>query len=202
MIVVISENNEFFEEFTVLVSYGLHEKYGSVTGIEYQFVLFINLWCKEGWNSLDTVVAAEGLGLTLQSSGSLKEAQELFERCLDARKTLLPEDHFQIGANMLHIARVVMLNSNQLRRMHVSDAIAELDKAKGLLNNAIRIAWQVINKLKGPSKKQGYGVSGEIGRDGRAALIILLQSLDALGLLEINRQELQESGVRKFVIHS
>ena len=40
---------------------------------------------------------------------------------------------------MLHIARVVMLNSNQLRRMHVSDAIAELDKAKGLLNNAIRL---------------------------------------------------------------
>ncbi|XP_022772044.1 kinesin light chain isoform X4 [Durio zibethinus] len=147
-----------------------------------------------GWNSLDTVVAAEGLGLTLQSSGSLKEAQELLERCLDARKTLLPEDHIQIGANMLHIARVVMLNSNQLRRMHVSDAIAELDKAKGLLNNAIRIAWQVINKLKRQSKKQDYGVSGENGRDGHAALIILLQSLDSLGLLEINRKELLESG--------
>ncbi|XP_022772042.1 uncharacterized protein LOC111314693 isoform X2 [Durio zibethinus] len=148
----------------------------------------------KGWNSLDTVVAAEGLGLTLQSSGSLKEAQELLERCLDARKTLLPEDHIQIGANMLHIARVVMLNSNQLRRMHVSDAIAELDKAKGLLNNAIRIAWQVINKLKRQSKKQDYGVSGENGRDGHAALIILLQSLDSLGLLEINRKELLESG--------
>ncbi|KAE8713351.1 40S ribosomal protein S28-like [Hibiscus syriacus] len=146
-----------------------------------------------GWNSLDTVVAAEGLGLTLQSSRNLKEAQELLERCLDARRTLLPEDHVQIGANMLHIARVAMLNSDQHRNTNISDAIAELDKAKGLLNNAIRIAWQVIDKLKTQSKKQGYGVSGETGRDGHVALIILLQSLDALGLLEINRQELQDS---------
>ncbi|XP_012471186.1 uncharacterized protein LOC105788704 isoform X4 [Gossypium raimondii] len=150
----------------------------------------------KGWNSLDTVVAAEGLGLTLQSSGSLKEAQELLERCLDARKTLLPEDHIQIGANMLHIARVVMLNYNQLRGMHVSDAIAELDKAKGLLNNAIRIARKVISKSKTQNKKQGYGVSGETRRDGYAAVIILLQSLNELGLLEINRLELQESGAK------
>ncbi|XVE71999.1 hypothetical protein DITRI_Ditri11bG0003100 [Diplodiscus trichospermus] len=91
----------------------------------------------KGWNSLDTVVAAEGLGLTLQSTGRLKEAQELLERCLDARKSLLPEDHIQLGANMLHLARVLMLDSNQHRRMHVSDAITELDKAKSLLNSAI-----------------------------------------------------------------
>ncbi|PPD68944.1 hypothetical protein GOBAR_DD34171 [Gossypium barbadense] len=150
----------------------------------------------QGWNSLDTVVAAEELGLTLQSSGSLKEAQELLERCLDAWKTLLPEDHIQIGANMLHIARVVMLNYNQLRGMHVSDAIAEIDKAKGLLNNAIRIARKVISKSKTQNKKQGYGVSGETRRDGYAAVIILLQSLNELGLLEINRLELQESGAK------
>ncbi|KAK3030604.1 hypothetical protein RJ639_039690, partial [Escallonia herrerae] len=49
----------------------------------------------KGWNSLDTVIAAEGLALTLQSLGSLREAQELLERCLDARKTLLSEDHIQ-----------------------------------------------------------------------------------------------------------
>ncbi|OMP05342.1 Tetratricopeptide-like helical [Corchorus capsularis] len=50
----------------------------------------------QGWDSLDTVIAAEGLALTLQSSGSLKEAQELFERCLGVRKALLPEDHIQV----------------------------------------------------------------------------------------------------------
>ncbi|OMO99270.1 Tetratricopeptide-like helical [Corchorus olitorius] len=150
----------------------------------------------QGWDSLDTVIAAEGLALTLQSSGSLKEAQELFERCLGVRKTLLPEDHIQIGANMLHLARVIMLNCNQHWRMHVSEAIAELDKAKDLLNNSIRIAGQVIYKLeRQKGKNQNNGLSG---RDGREALIILLQSLDALGVLEINRQELQEPGVKVF----
>ena len=35
---------------------------------------------KQGWNSLETIIAAEGLALTLQSAGSLKEAEELLER--------------------------------------------------------------------------------------------------------------------------
>ncbi|RVW30563.1 Retrovirus-related Pol polyprotein from transposon TNT 1-94 [Vitis vinifera] len=48
-----------------------------------------------GWNSLDTVIAAEDLALTLQSVGRLREAQELLQRCLDVRKSLLPEDHIQ-----------------------------------------------------------------------------------------------------------
>uniref|UniRef100_A0A162A0Z5 Uncharacterized protein n=1 Tax=Daucus carota subsp. sativus TaxID=79200 RepID=A0A162A0Z5_DAUCS len=49
----------------------------------------------KGWNSLETVIAAEGLALTLQSVGSSREAQELFERCLHARKMLLSKDHIQ-----------------------------------------------------------------------------------------------------------
>lgn len=35
---------------------------------------------RQGWNSLDTVIAAEALALTLQSIGRLKEAEELFDR--------------------------------------------------------------------------------------------------------------------------
>ena len=35
---------------------------------------------RQGWNSLDTIIAAEGLAMTLQSAENLKEAQELFER--------------------------------------------------------------------------------------------------------------------------
>ena len=35
---------------------------------------------KQGWNSVDTVVEAERLALTLQSTGNLEEAQELLER--------------------------------------------------------------------------------------------------------------------------
>ncbi|XP_041002410.1 kinesin light chain 3 isoform X1 [Juglans microcarpa x Juglans regia] len=144
----------------------------------------------KGWNSLDTIVAAEGLALTLQSVGNLKEAWELLERCLDARKTLLSEDHIQIGANMLHIARVAMLNSNQLRKLGISGASEELEKAKDLLDNSIRIARRVLDKL---SKQKGnlrsYGAPGETRKDARVALIILLQSLNALGRLQITKQE-------------
>ncbi|XP_059452564.1 uncharacterized protein LOC132183177 isoform X2 [Corylus avellana] len=147
----------------------------------------------KGWNSLDTIIAAEGLALTLQSTGNLKEAQRLLERCLDARKTLLPEDHIQIGANMLHIARVRMLNSNQLRKVDISGAIAELEKAKDLLHNSIRIARRVLNNFtKQKGNLKSYSAPGETRMEGHAALIILMQSLDALGLLEINKQELQE----------
>lgn len=45
--------------------------------------LFFNLHIilvSQGWNSLDTIIAAEGLALTLQSTGNLKEAQRLLER--------------------------------------------------------------------------------------------------------------------------
>ncbi|XP_030952902.1 kinesin light chain 3 isoform X2 [Quercus lobata] len=148
----------------------------------------------KGWNSLDTIIAAEGLAMTLQSAENLKEAQELFERCLDARKMLLPEDHIQIGANMLHIARVAMLNCNRLRKLDISGAISELEKAKDLLENSIRIAQRVLDKLiKQKVITKGYGARGETRRDGRVALLILLQSFDALGHLEITKQELQES---------
>ncbi|KAJ0043893.1 hypothetical protein Pint_18544 [Pistacia integerrima] len=148
----------------------------------------------KGWNSMETIISAERLALTLQSTGSLKEAQELFERCLDARKSLLPPNHIQISANMLHIARVAMLNSNQLRKRHVSEAIGELDRAKELLDNSIRIARHVLSKsMKQKGEKHNYGADGETIRDRRAALVILLQSLQALGLLEITKQEIRET---------
>ncbi|KAM3760542.1 hypothetical protein ACB098_01G201900 [Castanea mollissima] len=131
----------------------------------------------KGWNSLDTIIAAEGLAMTLQSAENLKEAQELFERCLDARKMLLPEDHIQIGANMLHIARVAMLNCNRLRKLDISGAISELEKAKDLLDNSVRIAQRVLDKLiKQKVITKGSGAPGETRRDGRVALLILERS--------------------------
>ncbi|XP_048230497.1 uncharacterized protein LOC8275738 isoform X3 [Ricinus communis] len=130
----------------------------------------------------------------LKAAGSLKEARELLERCLDARKTLLPQDHIQIGANMLHIARVVMLNANRLRKISISEAIAELDKAKDLLYNSTRIARQVLKKLRNQKgSREKNAASEETRREGHAALIILLQSLDALAHVEITKEELQES---------
>ncbi|XP_058009281.1 uncharacterized protein LOC110645922 isoform X3 [Hevea brasiliensis] len=148
----------------------------------------------QGWKSMDTVIAAERLALTLRSAGSLKEAQELLERCLDTRKTILPEDHIQIGANMLHFARVAILKANRLRKIHIAEAFAELDRARDLLYNSTRIARQVLNKLRNQKgSRQKSRAPEETRREGRAALIILLQSLDTLGLLEITKQELQES---------
>ncbi|XP_011002194.1 PREDICTED: uncharacterized protein LOC105109257 isoform X3 [Populus euphratica] len=146
----------------------------------------------KGWNSMDTVIVAERLALTLQSIEKIKEAKELLERCLEARKSLLPEDHIQIAANLLHIARVAMLNSNRLRKINISEAIAELDKAKDLLHGSTRIARQVLNKRIQKGKKQKNGAS-EMKREGHAALVILLQSLDTLGLVETTKQELLES---------
>lgn len=142
---------------------------------------------------METIIAAEGLALTLQAAGSLKEAQELLERCLDARKTLLPEDHIQIGANMLHLARLGMLKTNRLRKTDTSEAIAELNRAKDRLNDSIRIAQKFLEKLMRQSgKKQSYGASEGAKNNGREALVRLLQSYDALGLLEITKKELQE----------
>ncbi|CAL5326699.1 unnamed protein product [Camellia sinensis] len=122
----------------------------------------------QGWDSLDTVIAAETLGLTLQSLGNLGDAKDLLERCLEARKTILLEDHIQgqekyngtyksgygllsstqVAANMLYIARVEMLNSNRLRKINTSEAIAELGKAKDHLGQSIRLYFYVVQDIE------------------------------------------------------
>ncbi|KAF5200058.1 Tetratricopeptide repeat (TPR)-like superfamily protein [Thalictrum thalictroides] len=138
----------------------------------------------KGWNSLDTVIAAECLASTLQSTGSLKEAKGLLQQCLDARKARLPEDHIQIGANMLHLARVKMLNSNRSMKIDYSEARGELSEAKVLLHNSIRIAQHHLN---GPTTQKRKNP-----KDEHASLLILLQSFNALGALENIKQELEE----------
>ncbi|KAL3323477.1 hypothetical protein AABB24_037896 [Solanum stoloniferum] len=143
----------------------------------------------KGWNSLETVIAAERLALTLQSLGNLKEVQELLKRCLDARKALLPENHIQIAANLLHLARVKMLNPSKLNKSNM----AELDMAKDLLSKSISVArGNLVLSVRQKGNKQSYGESVTTVRSRQSALIILLQSLDALSLLEMKRLELEE----------
>ncbi|KAK4707662.1 hypothetical protein R3W88_028587 [Solanum pinnatisectum] len=143
-----------------------------------------------GWNSLETVIAAERLALTLQSLGNLKEAQELLKRCLDARRALLPENHIQIAANLLHLARVKMLDSSKLNKSNV----AELYMAKDLLSKSISVArGNLVLSVRQKGNKQSYGESVTTVRSRQSALIILLQSLDALSLLEMKRLELEDS---------
>ena len=51
--------------------------------------------------------------------------------------------HGQIGANLLHLARVAMLDCSQHKKLDVSRAKAELDMAKNHLHNSIRfvLVW-------------------------------------------------------------
>ncbi|XP_073278815.1 uncharacterized protein [Primulina huaijiensis] len=149
----------------------------------------------KGWKSLGTVVAAERLALTLQSLGQLSEAEELLEsRCLEAQTHLLPAEHIQNAANMLYIARVKMLISDDLMKRNSSQAITELDKAKKLLRGSIRIARQILLQfVKEKGNKEPIVVYPKTGKDGHPMMLILLQSLNALGSLEIRKLQFQDS---------
>ncbi|ESQ47311.1 hypothetical protein EUTSA_v10027712mg [Eutrema salsugineum] len=146
----------------------------------------------KGWNSMEAVTAAEALALTLQLSGKLKEALELFEKCLETQKTLLPEGHIQIGGNLLHIAKTFMLQASQLRRTDNSEALSKLEKAKNYLENSARIAKDVLLKLKNQKSKEQKS-SGTLRNYEHAALVILLQSLESLAVLEMSKNEIEES---------
>ncbi|XP_048633339.1 kinesin light chain isoform X1 [Brassica napus] len=152
----------------------------------------------KGWNSMETVIAAEALAVTLQLSGQLREAQELFEKCLNTQKKLLPEGHIQIGGNFLHMAKTFMLQATQLRGTNNSEALSKLDKAKDYLGDSSRIAKDVLLKLKNQKgKEQKQGKSSETLRNyEHAALVILLRSLDSLAVLETSKNEIPEAKER------
>ncbi|XP_011080813.1 uncharacterized protein LOC105163972 [Sesamum indicum] len=144
----------------------------------------------KGWKSFDTVVAAERLALVLQISGELREAEDLLERCLDARKKLLPDEHIQNAANMLYTARLKMQISNQLMRTKSSQAMAELDVAKDLLQKCIRVARHVLVQVVEQKGNKGpTGIPRKTRNEAHSAALILLQSLNALGSLEIMKLE-------------
>ncbi|KZV53790.1 nephrocystin-3-like [Dorcoceras hygrometricum] len=147
----------------------------------------------KGWKSLGTVIAAERLALTLQSLGQLSEAEELLERCRDAQMHLLPAEHIQNAANMLYVARLKMLISDELMKTNSSEAIAELDKAKNLLMGSIRIGRQILLQfVKEKGNKESIGLHQKTEKNGHPMMLILLQSLNALGSLEIRSLQFQE----------
>ena len=45
----------------------------------------------------------------------------------------------QVAGNMLHLGRVAMHKSNRLRKVNISEARGELDKAKFHVDNSIRL---------------------------------------------------------------
>ncbi|XP_073155153.1 uncharacterized protein [Henckelia pumila] len=148
----------------------------------------------KGWKSLGTVIAAERLALTLQSLGQLSEAEDLLERCHDAQMHLLPAEHIQNAANMLYIARVKMLISDDLTKRNSSQAITELDKAKKLLRESVRIARQILlRSVKEKGDKEPFVGYQKTGKSGHSIMLIMLQSINALGSLEIRKLQFQDS---------
>ncbi|XP_051141328.1 uncharacterized protein LOC127258509 [Andrographis paniculata] len=144
----------------------------------------------KGWKSLDTVVAAERLALAIQAVGKLREAEELLERCLDARKSLLPVDHIQNAANGLFLARVKMLIS----KTDTSRAMAEIDIAKNLLHNSVRVAQKSLTRsMEQKGKEKPNMPPGKAGKGAHSAMLILLQSMNALGSLELLKLEIVDS---------
>ncbi|KAJ4750859.1 Kinesin light chain 3 [Rhynchospora pubera] len=138
----------------------------------------------KGWDSLETAKAAEALALTLQSLGNMKESRELLEKCLEVRKRILSEDHIQVSSTMLHLARLELYDSKcvPLANGKYSETVENLIRAKELLDNSIRIMKATL--IKGKRKTDHIHV----------ALLLYLQGLDAVGLLESKRHDMQSKG--------
>ncbi|KAJ4820015.1 Kinesin light chain 3 [Rhynchospora pubera] len=138
----------------------------------------------KGWDSLETAKAAEALALTLQSLGNLKESRELLEKCLEVRKKIFSEDHIQVASTMLHLARLELYDSKcvPLANGKYSETGEDLIRAKELLDNSIRIMKATL--IKGKRKTDHIHV----------ALLLYLEGLDAVGLLESKRHDMQSKG--------
>lgn len=147
----------------------------------------------KGWDSLNTVAAAEQLAITVQALGNLNEAQELLERCLQVRRDLLQKNDIQVGATMLNLAKVVMLKASRYRSLNASEAMLELNNAKELLNDAIRISG--VEMQFGVKADDGlvHNIPGKEEEKGHVALLTMMQSLNALGQIEISILELHQA---------
>lgn len=148
----------------------------------------------KGWSSFDTVIAAEQLAQTLYAMGNLSDSEELLERCIASRKKLLCKDHIENASNMLYIARVKILKSQRLQKTDSSQAMVELDKAKSFLWESQRVARAIlVGALRDRENKQPNNLLKKGSRHEKLSMLILLQSLNALGELELQRMKLKDS---------
>uniref|UniRef100_A0A0D9ZIC3 Uncharacterized protein n=1 Tax=Oryza glumipatula TaxID=40148 RepID=A0A0D9ZIC3_9ORYZ len=163
-----------------------------------------------GWDSLDTTNAAELLTMTLQTMGKLKESEELLERCLEVRKRILSEEHFQVfeffttsfallaintdwevAVTLVHLARLTMLNF--ISDKEDSDlARSKLVRARLLVNDSIRIAEGILYDSRKDLNKLNNGRTTD--RDKIAATSALLQALEVAGLLESGMKNMLTPG--------
>lgn len=150
-----------------------------------------NLELSKGWDSFDTTNAAELLTMTLQTMGKLKESEELLERCLEVRKRILSEEHFQVAVTLVHLARLTMLNF--ISDKEDSDlARSKLVRARLLVNDSIRIAEGILYDSRKDLNKLNNGRTTD--RDKIAATSALLQALEVAGLLESGMKNMLTPG--------
>ncbi|KAG0497590.1 hypothetical protein HPP92_002281, partial [Vanilla planifolia] len=148
----------------------------------------------KGWYSLETINTASGLAMILVSLENLEEAQELLERCLDARKNVLPQGDIQVAVDMLHLGKIAVIKFKNLRQLKISNANGELEKAKLLADKSIRITKEYVSTaVKSQERVHDSRQPEDSAKDLKFALIILLQSLDFLGLLKATRRALVET---------
>uniref|UniRef100_A0ACD5XIB2 Uncharacterized protein n=1 Tax=Avena sativa TaxID=4498 RepID=A0ACD5XIB2_AVESA len=143
----------------------------------------------KGWNSMDTAIAAENLGITLRFMGKVKESEELLERCLAVTKNILSEDHIQVASTLVHLANLTLISiisgvkaKNDLRRSH-------LVSGERLVNDSIRITQGILYTLREDGKKPNNAFA--IERERIAATALLLEALRIVGLLDAGRISVQ-----------
>ncbi|XP_062185705.1 uncharacterized protein LOC133889229 isoform X2 [Phragmites australis] len=151
----------------------------------------------KGWDSFDTTYAAELLSLTLQALGKLEESEELLERCVAVRKKILSEDHFQVAATLVHLARLTLHQfTSDLKKINSDVATCYLVRAKQLVDDSIRITEGILNSSSKDQNK--LNSTSTTDRDKIAATAVLLQALDVVGLIEIGMKHMLAPGEQDY----
>jgi len=115
----------------------LMQWHAALMRVQEKKVHLLNAW--QGWDSLHTAHAAELLSLTLQALEKLKESEELFERCLAARKKVLPEGHFLVAVSLVYLARLTLHKfASDLKNIDSDVAKHYFARAKQHSNDSIR----------------------------------------------------------------
>ncbi|WVZ54279.1 hypothetical protein U9M48_005101 [Paspalum notatum var. saurae] len=143
-----------------------------------------------GWDSLHTIHTAEDLSLTLQALEKFKESEELLERSLAAKKKVLPEGHFLVAGTLVHLARLTLLKfACDVKNSNNNVATYYIVRAQQHCNDSIRITDGILN----PSSTDQNKFKSTSATDGEkiAATVVLLQTLDVIGLTDITAKHAQ-----------
>uniref|UniRef100_A0A0E0KNL3 Uncharacterized protein n=1 Tax=Oryza punctata TaxID=4537 RepID=A0A0E0KNL3_ORYPU len=112
-------------------------------------------------------------------------------RCLEVRKRILSEEHFQVAVTLVHLARLTMLNFISDKE-DIDLARSKLVRARLLVNDSIRIAEGILYDSRKDLNKLNNGRTTD--RDKSAATSALLQAFEVAGLLESGMKNMLAPG--------